>query len=132
MNLRRPFLRPSGPARWRRLWVGLLATLALSLQGGFALAHTHAATSVSAVTADISPLRSADQDQPGQPAQHEGAAQCPLSHSPLSHGGILAADNADAFALVLYSADNARPPSQAPPTAVARVNPPVRGPPQFI
>lgn len=121
------------PAAWRTLCLGLLAALSLSLQGGAALAHTHAGD-VEAATENASVLLAAASRDGGEnrPSPADSGTQCPLGHSPLSHGGILTTTDSGLVVGVRYAAHNARPPAQAPPQQASRPLPPARAPPASI
>ncbi|MEE2565270.1 hypothetical protein [Hyphobacterium marinum] len=121
------------PARWRAFSVGLLAALALCLQGGAALAHTHSGDYQFAGPAMAEILTAMDRDGSGGPhVPSESGTPCPLSHSPLGHGGLLAPAETLLESGVLYAADNVAPPGQAPPAAAEAPRPPARAPPQTI
>jgi len=121
------------PARWRALAVGLMAALALSVQGGAALAHTHAGDYQFAGPAMAEILTAMDQDGFGGPhVPSESGTPCPLNHSPLGHGGLLAPAETLLVSGVLYAADTVTPTGQAPPAGAEAPRPPARAPPQTI
>lgn len=121
------------PAGWRALAVGLMAALALCIQSGAALAHTHA-VAPETVAADMQAVVMLAQDQgdSGQPGLPDAGTQCPLCHSPLGHGGLIVPVETTLVSGVHYCADNALPPAQAPPAVTEAPRPPARAPPQSI
>ena len=136
MTVHHSFSRSKSPAAWQKLLIGLMAALALSLQGGAALAHTHGPTGVSGpdltMVADAAGSVEPGAQKPVQPAQGELAAKCPLCHSPLSHGGVLTPVETVSISEIHYAAYRGVSFNVMPQQVFTYRLPPLRGPPHTI
>ena len=135
MSQHRHHRRITAAPDWRRLALGVIAALLMSVQGAAALAHNHSHDEgYGLVQAGINDTAALVDFEPGKPIPGKSApaAQCLICHSPAGAASILPVSTAG-LALILSVTDAARPilhsaHPRAAPKGVWRV----RGPPSSL